>query len=60
MPECMDGILRVGNVIVEYEDRRQISRQDLVDNTEYHTEIELVNDISRRIGVSKDKVEVYY
>lgn len=60
MPEYMDGIVRVGDVIVQFKDETEKSMQELIDNTEYHTERELVEDISSKLGVSKDIIEVYY
>ena len=50
LPKYMNGIIRVSSVISEDENGNKIKdHQELVDNTEYHLEQELISDIAKRL-----------
>lgn len=59
VPEYMDGILRCGSFISEDENGNEIQdHQELIDNTEYHSQEELIEDVANRLSVSPDIVEI--
>ena len=58
MPEYMDGIIRCGLCEVVYDKGHREYDDNVVDNTEYHSEYEMKNDIAKRLNVSPDVVEV--
>ena len=58
VPNYMEGIFRCGSVIVIDEKNNEINRQELIDNTEYHSIEDLKNDIARRLKVNMDTIEV--
>lgn len=59
VPEYMAGIIRCSSVISEDENGDEIEdHQELVDNTEYHSAKDLIEDVSRRLKVSPDIVEI--
>lgn len=63
IPEYMSGILRIGSVklIREFEDSWKSEYVDeLVDNTEFHTEEGLSKFVSERLSVSEDIIEIIY
>jgi len=63
MPEYMEGILRIGSVKLEreYQDSRKTEFVDeLVDNTEFHTEKALRKFVSQKLNVSEDIIEIIY
>ena len=59
VPEYMNGIIRCGSVISEDEDGNELKdHQELIDNTEFHSEQELINHVANAIGVSPEIVEI--
>jgi len=59
VPEYMGGIIRCGSVISENENGDEIKdHQELIDNTEYHSTKELIEDVADKLGVSPDIVEI--
>lgn len=59
VPEYMQGIIRCGSIISEDEDGNELrSHEDLIDNTDYHSTQELIDDIAQRMGVSSKLVEI--
>lgn len=59
VPEYMDGIFRCGSVITEDEDGNQIKdHPDLVDNTEFSSQTEMVEYIANQLNVSTDVIMV--
>lgn len=58
IPECMNGIIRCGLCEVVYDNGRIEYNNNVVDNSEYHSETEMINDIARRLKVSPDIVEI--
>lgn len=69
VPEYMEGIIRIGSVNYEfdrsneneedeedYEDELELP--DLVDNTEFHSENELVKYVAKRLNIDTDIVEI--
>lgn len=58
VPDYMDGIIRVGSCIIDYSDGTSFDNQDVVDNTEYHSGDELIEDIAKRLGCSSDNIEI--
>ncbi|MWJ28327.1 hypothetical protein GPM19_08935 [Halomonas sp. ZH2S] len=57
MPETMEGIIRVGRVLIENDEEVE-DRQDLVDNTEFHSINELISFISSQTGIPESNVEI--
>lgn len=58
VPECMDGIIRCGSVISYDKNNTKLDHQDLIDNTEYYSEDELVKDIAERLKVNKSIIKI--
>ncbi len=59
VPEYMDGIIRCGSVISEDQNGNTIkNHQELIDNTEFHSESELIASVAQRLGVSESIVEI--
>lgn len=59
VPEYMSGVIRVGSIISEDEDGNEImDHQKLIDNTEYHSNDELIEDIARKLEVDKSICEI--
>lgn len=59
VPNYMSGIIRAGSVISEDENGSEISdHQELIDNTEYHSREELLEDIARRLKVDVSICEI--
>jgi len=59
VPEDMHGIIRCGSVVSEDEDGNELkNHQELIDNTEFHSEDELIEYVAKKLGVSKDIVGV--
>lgn len=57
VPEYMNGIIRCGSVVSEDEDGNELKdHQELIDNTEFHSEKELVDHVAKKLGVSADAV----
>ncbi|MEG0772987.1 hypothetical protein [Clostridium sp.] len=38
----------------------ETNHQELIDNSEYHSEDSLIKDIAKRLGVNKDIIEIIY
>lgn len=52
VPEDMSGILRCGSVISEDEDGNQLKdHQELIDNSEFHSEKALIKYVAEKLGV---------
>ena len=58
VPDYMVDIIRVGSCIIDYSDGTSFDNQDVVDNTEYHSNDELIEDIAKRLGCSSDNIEI--
>ena len=59
VPEHMMGIIRCGSVFSEDENGETIKdHQDLVDNTEFRSESELIAFVAQQLGISESIVEV--
>tara|TARA_R110002049_G_scaffold190570_2_gene359235 strand:+ start:7590 stop:7814 length:225 start_codon:yes stop_codon:yes gene_type:complete len=58
VPAYMDGIVRCGSVTIEYIDGSEVDDETLIDNTEYHSHDELIDDIAKRLGVNTDIVSI--
>jgi len=58
VPEYMSGIKRCGSVIKEYESGKEVDCPELIDNTEYQSEEELIKDVATRLKVSQGFVEI--
>lgn len=62
VPEYMEGIIRVGSLEFYDIDDKSIKNvklnNQLVDNTEYHDENELIEDIAKRLGLPSSAVEI--
>lgn len=54
----MDGIIRCGSVISEDSDGKETDHQDIIDNTDYHSTEELIEDVASRLNVDKSMVEI--
>lgn len=59
VPDYMAGVIRCGAVISQDEDGNELEdHQELIDNTEFHSETDLINHVASRLGVSKDIVGI--
>lgn len=59
VPKSMSGIIRCGSVISEDENGKQIKdHQELVDNTEFPSEEQLIAYVAKHLGVSESIVEI--
>lgn len=58
VPECMAGVIRCGSVISFNEKEESINHQELVDNTEYYSEYELIEGVSKKLNIHKDIIEI--
>jgi hypothetical protein len=58
IPEYMIGIVRCGSVVSEDSNGNEIDHQELIDNTEYHSEKEMVFDIAKRLKIDSSIIEV--
>lgn len=58
VPEYMNGIIRCGSVISEDEKGDETDHDDLINNDEFQTEEELIENIAARLEVSTDIVEI--
>lgn len=59
VPEYMDGIIRCNSVVAEDEDGNQVQDYpDLVDNTEFSSQDDMVTHIAAKLNVSTDIVIV--
>lgn len=58
-PEDMSGILRCGSVISEDEDGNELKdHQELIDNSEFHSEEALIKYVAEKLGVEIDIVVI--
>ncbi|WP_145039030.1 hypothetical protein [Paenibacillus sp. Y412MC10] len=63
IPEYMGGILRIGSVEIIRENRTDNAPEmvdELVDNTEFHTEEQMRAFAAKKLNVSSDLVEIVY
>lgn len=59
VPEYMEGIIRCGSVKSQDEDGKDLQdHKELIDNTEFRSEDELISYVADRLRVSKDIVEI--
>ncbi len=58
MPEYMEGIIRCGSVISEDENGNETEHDELIDNTEYESTQDLINDIAKKLGVDPSIIEI--
>lgn len=59
IPEYMEGVIRCGSVISQDEHGNNLkNHQELIDNTEFHSEDELISYVASKLGVSKDIVSI--
>ena len=59
VPECMDGIIRIGSVIsYDSNDYEIENHQELVDNTEFHEISDLIEYVATKLDISRDIIEV--
>lgn len=59
VPEYMQGVIRCGFVFSDDEDGKELkTHEEIIDNTEYHSAQELINDVASRLGVSPEIVEI--
>ena len=55
----MEGLIRCASVISEDAKGDEIKdHQELIDNTEYHSAKELIEDVASKLGVNSDIVEI--
>ncbi len=58
-PESMPGICRVESVTISINGgRSSFDDQDIVDNAEFHSDVELIEALTERYGVSEGIIEV--
>lgn len=50
IPECMDGIMRIGSVKIHANDN-VYDYDDLVDNTEFYSEKEIEEYVNKHLGI---------
>lgn len=58
IPESMNGVIRCGSVYSYNEEDERTDHQELIDNSEYHSEYDVIDDVAKRLGVSTDIVEI--
>jgi hypothetical protein len=59
VPEYMNGIIRCSSVVSQDEDGNDLhDHQELIDNTEFHSEDELVSYVAGKLGVSEGIVGI--
>lgn len=59
VPEYMSGILRCGSVISEDEVGNELKdHQELIDNSEFHSEEALIKYVAEKLGVEIDIVVI--
>lgn len=59
VPEYMQGIIRIGQVISEDKNGNQLDdHQELVDNREFHAQSEIISFVAKALNVSESIVEV--
>lgn len=59
VPEYMSGILRCGSVISEDEDGNELKdHQELIDNSEFHSEEALIKYVAEKLGVEIDIIVI--
>ena len=59
IPEYMSGILRCGSVISEDEDGNELKdHQELIDNSEFHSEEALIKYVAEKLGVEIDIIVI--
>jgi hypothetical protein len=60
VPEDMDGILRIGKVIVYFTDGREEDNQEFVDNEEFRYDEEIIASVANRLDIHKDNINIVY
>jgi hypothetical protein len=59
VPEYIEGLIRCASVISEDAKGNEIKdHQELIDNTEYHSANDLIEDVASKLGVSSDIVKI--
>ena len=58
VPNYMSGIIRCGSVISTDDREGDLDHQELIDNTDFHSEEELIGVIAGKLGVDKSIVEI--
>ncbi|MDD4853706.1 MAG: hypothetical protein PHW70_11395 [Acinetobacter towneri] len=58
VPESMDGIFRIGSVILEDEQGNESNHDDLVDNSEFHSIDALKKHVADSLNVDGTIVEI--
>ena len=58
VPESMDGIFRIGSVILEDEQGNGTDHDDLVDNSEFHSIDALKKHVADSLNVDETIVEI--
>ena len=58
VPEYMDGIIRINSVISKSKNGDEINHQELIDNTEYHSSNELIQNIATRLNIDSTIIEI--
>lgn len=52
VPECMDGVLRIGSVIISTINNQEFDIQEFVDNSEFYSEKAIENFVNKTLGTS--------
>ena len=52
VPECMDGVLRIGSVIISTITNQEFDIQEFVDNSEFYSEKAIENFVNKTLGTS--------
>jgi ribosomal protein L20A (L18A) len=58
VPESMMGIHRIGGVEIMYRNGELKFLKELVDNTEYYSQAEMLQDVSKRLGVNIEIIHI--
>lgn len=57
-PDFLANILRCESVISYNTFGSEYNHQELIDNTEYHDEIELIEDLANRLKIQKEMIHI--
>lgn len=58
IPEYMAGLIRCGTVNSYDQNDIKHDHQELIDNTEYQNEKEVIEDIAKRLSISTDIINI--
>lgn len=62
VPEYMEGLMRLGSIEFFDEDGEIVHNvtlnNDLVDNSEFHDKIRLIEYVAKRLGIDSSQIEV--